>query len=92
LSISTGCFVSSDMRWPTTRAMMSFGPPAGNGTISRIGLLGKSCAAAKAGHSSTDSAAASAPNTLMNASRLTPLSRMRASAWQPVEHLLKIQC
>ena len=47
----TGCFVSSDMRWPTMRAMMSLGPPAGNGTISLIGFAGKSCAAASAGNS-----------------------------------------
>src|SRR5436190_1270937 len=45
----TGCLVSSDMRWPTMRAMMSLGPPAGNGTISLIGLVGKSCAVASAG-------------------------------------------
>ena len=32
---------------PTTRAMMSFGPPGGKGTISLIALLGKSCAAAE---------------------------------------------
>ena len=42
------------MRWPTTRAMMSFGPPGGKGTISLIGLLGKSCATADAGHSSVN--------------------------------------
>jgi hypothetical protein len=45
----TGCLRISDMRWPTTRAMMSFGPPGGKGTISRIGLSGKFCAMAKAG-------------------------------------------
>jgi len=39
------------MRWPITRAMMSFGPPGGNGTINRIGLVGKSSAAAVAGTS-----------------------------------------
>ncbi len=39
------------MRWPTTRAMMSFGPPGGKGTISRMFLLGKSWAAASVGHS-----------------------------------------
>src|SRR5262245_60148286 len=39
------------MRWPTMRAMMSLGPPAGNGTISLIGFAGKSCAAASAGKS-----------------------------------------
>ena len=32
------------MRLPTMRAMMSLGPPGGNGTISRIGRFGKSCA------------------------------------------------
>ena len=47
------------MRWPTTRAMMSFGPPGGNGTISLIGLFGKSCAAARAGDNNIHSAAAS---------------------------------
>jgi hypothetical protein len=46
------CLRISDMRWPTTRAMMSLGPPGGKGTISLIGLLGKSCAMADAGHSS----------------------------------------
>ena len=56
------------MRWPTTRAMMSFGPPAGNGTISLIGLFGKSCAAANAGDSSSDSAVTSAPRILMTLS------------------------
>ena len=40
------------MRWPTTRAMMSLGPPGGKGTISLIGLVGKSCATANAGHNS----------------------------------------
>jgi hypothetical protein len=40
LSITIGCFSSSDIRWPITRAMTSLGPPAGNGTISRIGLSG----------------------------------------------------
>ena len=46
------CLHSSDMRWPTSRAMMSFGPPGGNGTISRIWRLGKSCAEAAAGSNS----------------------------------------
>src|SRR5262245_17072947 len=45
------CLRISDMRWPTTRAMMSFGPPGGKGTISLMFLLGKSCAMASAGHS-----------------------------------------
>src|SRR5713101_691922 len=47
--------------------MMSFGPPAGNGTISLIGLFGKSCAAANAGNSSTDNPVASAPRIFMRA-------------------------
>jgi hypothetical protein len=34
--------------------MMSFGPPGGNGTTSLIFLLGKSCAAANAGHSNAN--------------------------------------
>ena len=42
------------MRWPTTRAMMSFGPPGGNGTTSRMVLVGKSCARPKVGHSSAN--------------------------------------
>src|SRR6187549_4004462 len=50
----TDCLRISDMRWPTTRAMMSLGPPGGKGTISLIGLLGKSCAMADAGHSSVN--------------------------------------
>jgi hypothetical protein len=36
------------MRLPTTRAMMSFGPPGGNGTISLMVLFGKSYAMAAA--------------------------------------------
>src|SRR4051812_40218414 len=45
------CLRISPMRLETTRAMMSLGPPGGNGTISRIGLFGKSCAWATAGES-----------------------------------------
>src|ERR1043166_2676001 len=58
--------------------MMSFGPPAGNGTISLIGLFGKSCAAAKPGNSSTDNPIASAPRVLM-------LARGRTSAVEQFE-------
>src|ERR1700733_6630590 len=36
--------------------MMSLGPPAGNGTISRNGFAGNSCAVANAGSNSRDSA------------------------------------
>jgi len=43
----------------TMRAMMSVVPPAGNGTISRIGLLGNAWAEAASG--STAQAASSAP-------------------------------
>src|SRR5512139_2854439 len=51
-SITIGCLRISDMRWSTTRAMMSFGPPGGKGTINLIDLLGKSCAVADTGHTS----------------------------------------
>src|SRR6478735_10979483 len=66
--MTTGCLVSSVMRWPTRRAMMSFGPPGGNGTISLIGLVGKSCAATGTGISSSGNAAASTPKSLIQTS------------------------
>jgi hypothetical protein len=50
----TVCLAISDMRWPITRAMMSLGPPAGNGTISRICRAGKSSAPADAVRNSRD--------------------------------------
>src|SRR5215475_6244078 len=62
----TGCFAISDMRWPTTRAMMSFGPPGGNGTIRRIGLDGNSSAAI-AGDERSATITSSLPNILMQA-------------------------
>src|SRR5262249_35873345 len=40
-SITTGCPQSWLMVWPIRRATMSLGPPAGEGTISRVGRLGK---------------------------------------------------
>ena len=40
-SITTGWPQCSLMRWPTKRAMMSVGPPGGNGTMMRIGAVGK---------------------------------------------------
>src|SRR5712692_8818814 len=40
-SITTGWPQSSLIFWPMRRAMMSLGPPAGKGTIIRIGRLGK---------------------------------------------------
>ena len=48
LSMTTCCLRISDIRCPTTRAIRSFGPPGGNGTMSRIGFDGKSCADAAA--------------------------------------------
>src|ERR1017187_1732410 len=57
------------MRWPTTRAMMSLGPPGGNGTISRIGFAGKSCAEADTGDSRTTNPISTVCNILMQASR-----------------------
>src|SRR5215470_18910736 len=40
-SITTGCPQSWLMVWPIRRATMSLGPPAGKGTMIRIGRLGK---------------------------------------------------
>src|SRR5260370_35500545 len=40
-SITTGCPQSWLMVWPIRRATMSLGPPAGKGTILRIGRWGK---------------------------------------------------
>src|SRR5262249_46287687 len=40
-SITTGCPQSWLMVWPIRRATMSLGPPAGKGTIIRVGRLGK---------------------------------------------------
>jgi hypothetical protein len=68
------------MRWPTTRAMMSLGPPGGNGTISLIGLFGKFCAAADSGTSTNVKPVASAPSSLMPSSRPEFLNRSRI--WQ----------
>src|SRR4051812_32013834 len=48
-SITTGWPQCSLMRWPTKRAMRSVGPPGGNGTLMRIGRLGKLVAAAASG-------------------------------------------
>src|SRR5258708_35007583 len=56
--------------------MMSFGPPGGNGTISLIGLVGKSCAGANAGNNSADNPIASALRIFMEA------SRMDSSSWR----------
>src|SRR5690242_16420378 len=56
------------MRWPTMRAMMSLGPPAGNGTISFIGLDGNSCAVASAGRRKSVSPVSSLPMILIEAS------------------------
>src|SRR5207244_12455387 len=67
-SMMTGCLGSSDVRWPTRRAMMSLGPPAGNGTISLIGLAGKSCAAASVGRRKSASPVSSLPMILMESS------------------------
>jgi hypothetical protein len=40
-SISTGWPHASLILWPIRRATMSLGPPGGNGTMIRIGRLGK---------------------------------------------------
>src|SRR5208282_2788209 len=59
LSMTTGCPNDSASRCPTSRARMSVVPPAGNGTTSRIGLLGYGWASAPAAviASTTNSAA-----------------------------------
>ena len=56
--------------------MVSLGPPAGNGTIGRIGLEGNSYAATDAGNSSTDKPASSVRKIRMNVSP----GRMRVPA------------
>src|SRR6185295_9688743 len=76
LSISTGCLAISDMRWPITRAMMSLGPPAGNGTISLIGFAGKSCAEAKAGNNTGNDSSVSPANSPLRSLMNTPRSRI----------------
>jgi len=67
--ITTGCAQSSLIFWPMRRATMSAGPPAGNGTISRIARLGKlaaaSCARAGAGAAREMRAARSSAHTFM---------------------------
>src|SRR5215813_7699759 len=77
LSITTGCLTISDMRWPTTRAMMSLGPPGGNGTISLMGLAGKSSAGTAVGNNSKI-VAASILTIDMTPSRLKPFQSTRA--------------
>src|SRR5262249_3387525 len=54
LAMTTGCPQSWLMVWPIRRATMSLGPPAGKGTIIRIGRLGKLA---------DESSAAAAPDT-----------------------------
>src|SRR3954462_3797005 len=48
-SMITGCPSSVDMPWASPRPKMSAGPPAGNGTIMRTGLVGYACASASSG-------------------------------------------
>ena len=56
--------------------MMSLGPPGGNGTISRIGLLGKSCAEAKAGNNTGNDSSVSPAISLLGSLMTTPRSRI----------------
>src|SRR5258708_25346764 len=60
-SITTGCPQSWLMRCPITRARMSVGPPAGNGTMMRMGRLGNALAASAA--SSAPAGAGSRPSS-----------------------------
>src|SRR5262245_19016803 len=62
-SITTGCPQSWLMVWPIRRATMSLGPPAGKGTIIRIGRLGKLAAGSSAAAApDADSASPAASN------------------------------
>jgi hypothetical protein len=64
------------MRWPTMRAMMSLGPPAGNGTISLIGFAGKSCAVAACGNSSIRPVTSAQKNLTRASPRINASSRV----------------
>jgi hypothetical protein len=44
-SIMIGCLITSDMRWPSSRASASVGPPAANGTTSVIARSGNAAIA-----------------------------------------------
>src|SRR5947208_2752136 len=69
-SITTGWPQCSLMRWPTKRAMRSVGPPGGNGTMMRIGRLGK-FAAAPGPDCAATGAMAAASAIVTNAKRST---------------------
>src|SRR5258707_7681682 len=73
-SITTGWPQCSLMRWRTKRAMRSVGPPGGNGTMMRIGRLGKFAAAPGSDCAATGTvAAASAIAASVKRSTLRPL-------------------
>ena len=44
-SMMIGCLITSDMRWPSSRASASVGPPAANGTTSVIARSGNAAIA-----------------------------------------------
>jgi hypothetical protein len=71
LSITTCCPMRSDRPLPAMRPMKSTPPPAGNGTMIRIGLLGYAWGNAAAGHK----AATASVSHLMDAPLLIGSSR-----------------
>src|SRR6476620_7305624 len=73
LSMTTCCVKPSVIFCPNARAMVSFPPPGGNGTMKRIGFVGKACATAA--HAHTHRAAAAITRII----RSPPLSPARRS-------------
>src|SRR5882724_1500673 len=85
-SITTGWPQCSLMRWPTNRAIRSVGPPGGNGTMMRIGRLGKFAAALESDCAATGTIAmASAIAASARRSTLRPLVEFHPDR---LDHLL----
>src|SRR3954466_7310033 len=85
-SITTGWPQCSLIRWPTKRAMRSVGPPGGNGTMMRIGRLGKFAAAPRSDCAAARTAAAT--NAIAASARrstVRPLVELHADR---LDHLL----
>src|SRR3954452_15865585 len=84
-SITTGWPQCSLMRWPTKRAMRSVGPPGGNGTMMRIGRLGKFAAALESDCAATGAdAAMNATNASTKRSTLRTLVELHADRLDPL--------
>src|ERR1700704_5944815 len=85
-SITTGWPQCSLIRWPTKRAMRSVGPPGGNGTMMRIGRLGKFAAAPGSDCAATGTiAAANAIAASAKRNTLRPLVELHPDR---LDHLL----